>query len=108
MCFGVYQMDLYTLIIDYKGGTFISQCFASCKENALYNGVFNWDISEIEDIISGNARNMLLEDLEDEKLIPVDGATNVWSCGLFSGEELMLLNLITTKKTHIKSLKQDR
>jgi hypothetical protein len=91
-------MDLYTLIIDYKGGTFISQCLAPCKEDAIYNGIFNWDISEIEDVISGNARNMLLEDIENEELISLDGVTNVWSCSLFSGKELMLLNLVATKK----------
>jgi hypothetical protein len=91
-------MDLYTLLIDFKGGTFVSQCFSSCKEDALYRGVFNWDISEIEDVISGNARNVLLENIENEELTQLDGVTNVWSCSLFSGNELMLINLVVTKK----------
>jgi len=91
-------MDLYTLIIDYKGGTFISQCSSSSKDDALYHGVLNWDISEIQDVISGNARNVLLEDIENEDLIPLTGVTNVWSCSLFCCKQLMLINLIATKK----------
>ncbi|WP_085306503.1 hypothetical protein [Colwellia polaris] len=90
-------MDLYTLILDFKGGTFISQCISPCKEDALYQGVLNWDISAIESVITGNSRNILLEDIENEELTQLQGMKNVWSCSVFVGDELMLINLIATK-----------
>jgi hypothetical protein len=90
-------MDLYTLIIDFKGGTFISQCFSSCKESALYQGILDWDISDIESVITGNSRNILLEDIENEELTQLQGIKNVWACSVFVGKELMLINLVATK-----------
>lgn len=90
-------MDLYTLIIDFKGGTFISQCFSSCKVDALYQGILDWDISDIESVITGNTKNILLEDIENEELTKLHGIKNVWACSVFVGEELMLINLVVTK-----------
>ncbi|WP_261841397.1 hypothetical protein [Aliamphritea ceti] len=90
-------MDLYTLILDFKGGTFISQCLSACKEDALYKGILNWDITGLEDVITDNSRNILLEDIENENSIPLKGMKNVWSCSVFVNEELMLINLVATK-----------
>jgi hypothetical protein len=90
-------MDLYTLILDFKGGTFVSQCLSSCKEDALYQGILDWDITGLEDVITGNSRNILLEDIENEDLIPLQGLKNVWSCSVFVGDELMFINLVSTK-----------
>ena len=82
---------LFTFILDYEGGTYISQI----RENQLDKAFEKWlgsiDFSEIDIENSG----LLINDV-DTNLTPLDGITNVWCTNFFVGEEFALVNIVET------------
>jgi hypothetical protein len=86
--------NLYTVVLEYRGGTYISQVLgpslsAALKQwaNALNeNDLANWGLSRPE----------LTEVIEDDPAL-LDGCINAWCLtGLSGSEELILLNVVAT------------
>ena len=85
---------LYTLIIDYKGGTYITQSVANNVTIAPGECIKNWDNAGSE--IKDEDIHEILNQLKDETFMPLKGLKNIW-CGTATiNNDLMLLNLVET------------
>jgi len=87
---------LYTLIIDYKGGTYITQSVSNNRNIAPSECIKIWDTNDIEPIINDEVKNEILLQLKNEELIPLKGLKNVWCGTITINEELMIINLVKT------------
>ena len=87
---------LFTLIIDYKGGTYVTQANASDVAAAPAECIKKWNLEGIEEIIHEKDKTEIVEQLKEEEFVLINGMNNVW-CGtaLLRGE-LMIMNLVET------------
>ncbi len=85
-------MDLFTLIIDFDGGTYIAQATAGSIKEAPNACVENWHTHEI----SEQDKITILELLSSEEFVPVSGVENVW-CGCVQlRQSLLIMHLVLT------------
>lgn len=85
---------LYTMVLDYKGGTYISQVSAESPEAAIAN----WAISANEqDLSSWGLTREELAQLSEDRPIPIENCLNVWCASDSAEGGLMLLNIVATK-----------
>lgn len=90
-------MNLYTLIIDFDGGTYVSQAMASKLIHAPSECIKTWDISDIKNILTEEDRGDILNQLQKEEFISLEGIKNVW-CGTATlNSKLLTLNLVLTE-----------
>ncbi|HEY1939275.1 MAG TPA: hypothetical protein VGJ33_15185 [Candidatus Angelobacter sp.] len=84
----------YTVVLNYKGGTYISQVVAESPKAAIrkwFTGISDPDLAAWE------VTNEKLSELSDDEPLPLDNCLNVW-CASSSGKHgLLLLNIITTQ-----------
>ena len=90
------NMRLFTMIIDYNGGTYITQATSENYKVAPVECIRKWDISGIEEIINENEKINVMEQLKDEKFVPLKGLKNIWCGTAFLRDKLMLINLVET------------
>jgi hypothetical protein len=90
-------MELYTFIMEYKEGTYISQVRASDLNEAREKWAKEINISEIQNF-GVKAKERLIEEMQDSENIPVklNGLTNIWSCGALVNGHVPLINIIRT------------
>lgn len=85
-------MALYTILVEHKGGTYISQCTASRPQDvpekapALIASPLKINPSKIEDAV------------RDEHFLPIDGCLNVWCMSALLDDHLLLINLVQTEE----------
>jgi len=85
---------LYTMVLDYKGGTYISQVTAESPEAALTN----WVTSANErDLSHWSLTHQELAQLSEDRLIPIENCKNVWCASDSTESGLMLLNIVATE-----------
>tara|TARA_R110001592_G_scaffold46416_1_gene147744 strand:- start:3578 stop:3859 length:282 start_codon:yes stop_codon:yes gene_type:complete len=90
-------MGFFTLIIDYDGGTYISQATAENIKTAPIACVQNWQTEDIKHLISDQDRNLILEQLTKEEFVSINGLKNIW-CGCAElNQHLLTMNLVLTK-----------
>ena len=95
--------SLFTIIMEYRGGTYIAQVDAANPETALEQ----WadQIAPIDIAHLGDARKAELVDGIGEWLstrqraVAIAGTRNVWCHSLLVGGSLMLINIVATKKS---------
>ena len=87
---------LYTLIIDFKGGTFITQALADDILSASKKCLANWDITDISALICDSDISKIVSEIDEDYFIEVSNMQNVWCASLNIGRNLMLLNLVET------------
>jgi hypothetical protein len=91
--------SLYTIIMEYSGGTYISQCYSESEVEVLMSWARNFDfklvpgignkcwVGYVEATVSGS-----------NSLVALSGCTNVWcSTGLMRGK-LVLVNIVKTER----------
>ena len=81
---------LYSLIMDFEGGTYVSQGHGNTELEGLTNCVVNLDEIEgldTEDIIS---------EISDDVAIEIDGMESVWCFSALYHEKLVLMHLVAT------------
>ncbi|WP_250253693.1 hypothetical protein [Chryseobacterium sp. Marseille-Q3244] len=91
---------LYTIIVDYKGGTYVSQ-YNSLDILDLKNKWLNIELPKLKDIagFSPNEINLIKEKLMDEKEICFEGLSNVWNNDLgFISEDYFSFIIVATLK----------
>ena len=89
-------MELYTLIIDFDGDTYIAQAYAESMKMAPMEYISNWDLSDITDEITEQDKISILKQLNEEEFVLLNGIKNVW-CGCVAlRESLLILNLVHT------------
>jgi len=91
------ESELYTLIIEFSGGTYLAQALAKNLLSAPIECIKNWDIKGIENEFGENKKQEILLQLKNEKFVPLNGLKNIW-CGCVNlNKETVLMNLIKTK-----------
>ena len=91
---------LYTVILDYRGGTYISQVMAKSAQAAVLAWAQSLDCSQIK-YLGERRKQALIKAIEDDPykanhLVELEGLTNAWCCGVlgFSG----LINVVKTDR----------
>jgi hypothetical protein len=85
---------LYTMVFDYKGGTYISQVAAESPRAA----VIEWATAAKEqDLSTWRLTREELAQLFEDRPIPMENCLNVWCASGTTDGGLMLLNLVATK-----------
>jgi hypothetical protein len=91
-------MELYTFIMEFRGGTYISQV----RAEHLYDSLKLWGKQlKPKDIqhLGEKGKNELLAELNDEELTKVSTMKNVWYFGLSIKKGYIAVNVIKTSKT---------
>lgn len=91
-------MSLYTFIMDYNGGTYISQFENS---GSLSNACLGWAKKlKTSDILGfgEKSRKILLEQLKNEEIIPISDLQNCWCLSSLIRNNLALITIIETVK----------
>jgi hypothetical protein len=92
-----YVMALYTFVLDYDGGTYISQVKADDVQGAVENWVMHGlDLDALE--IENTKREDLLEEVRepDNNAEPITGTKNVWCTSIDIGDDIGLVHFVKT------------
>ena len=91
-------MPFYTFIMDYRGGTYVSQINASSIEAACVSWARNLEVSAIYDFGS-KSREKLIEQMESESPVLLDGLINAWCASALICKGMALINIVQTEKS---------
>lgn len=90
------KSSLYSIIMYYQGGTYISQIKAKEIKKALILWINNLDISIIENF--SNEDKKKLQNLAIEEVpILIDGTENIWYTDFLLGKNYMYAHIIKTE-----------
>ena len=84
---------LYTIIVDYRDGTYISQFEADTPKSAVQH----WSRSkpsDRKDVPSGPRSYIHSELLNGNDLVPLSGLKNVWCLTATYRDQLLLINVV--------------
>lgn len=70
-------MALFTFIMDYRGGTYISQVNANSLNKAKEKWVMQIKVTEVKDLGDKTMKQLVEELLEDDSVL-IDGLKNIW------------------------------
>jgi hypothetical protein len=88
-------MPLYTFIMEYEGGTYISQVMASSPKSACVKWAESLDASGIYRF-SETGKSILVEEMKKEFPVAIKGVLNTWfSSALILGKRANI-NLVQT------------
>ena len=98
--------NLYTIIVDYKGGTYVSQVFSESIEVVLENWFENFDFSCIsEKSNKDKIKKKIKTDIINEQPTPLKGLLNTWFvCLMINRKKYLHLNIILTQTTGLSSI----
>jgi predicted neuraminidase len=86
--------DIYTLICEYLGGTYIVQVHASSPADA----VLSWlNTRSVQKYIPDEARLAVRATLADDSPVALNDCTNVWCFTTSTKAGLILINLALTR-----------
>jgi hypothetical protein len=89
-------MALYTFIMEYAGGTYISQVKAPSPKSACVKWAQKLGDTEVEGL-GPKGRNSLIEQMKEESPVALGGVSNVWCNSALVRGELALINLVRTE-----------
>jgi hypothetical protein len=89
-------MGLFTLVLDYRGGTYVSQATCGTLGELMYvlAQAINWNA--LENHVSEREKSWFLEDLAEIPPSPIDGLKNVWCNSARLGEFMAILHIVET------------
>lgn len=90
-------MSLYTLIIDFNGGTYVIQSEATNILEAPKNCIVNWDISDIPNVLTERDKSTILAQLLETEFVALRGMKNIWCGHLYLHQHFLTLNLVKTE-----------
>ena len=88
------KQKLYTIFLDFKGDTYISQALAENLDNAIVQWFNTFDFECLK--ATKNNVSEIREDLVSEGFTPIANIKNVWCTSALLKNELMLFNIIMT------------
>jgi hypothetical protein len=91
-------MNLYTFIMDYLGGTYISQVKANNERAAMRKWLYNLDVSGIKGFGEKNKERLINEDFYDENPVLILGCVNTWCFNLRTTKGFAFINFIKTER----------
>ncbi|HNU34425.1 MAG TPA: hypothetical protein PKN75_12635 [Bacteroidia bacterium] len=91
-------MQLYTFILELKGGTYIKQ--VSAKNHLFARGKWLQDleVKEIPGITLADKKKLLSYDFRDEDPIEIKGTKNVWHFLINVKSDVGFVNIIKTSE----------
>jgi len=85
---------LYTMIVDYRGGTYVSQV----RSNSPMTAVKKWAKRvSASDLKIWGLNQSDLEPLSNDDPVPLKNCQNVWCSSASARKKLLLLNIIGTE-----------
>jgi hypothetical protein len=87
-------MALFTVILEFDGGTYISQFQAASAHNAAMKHVAH--VIGIKRMSTPVNRRRLADGLSGENPVAIEGVRNVWCCSATVGKKLALVNIVKT------------
>ena len=92
-------MPLYTFIMDYRGGTYISQLRAPTPLSALRAWARRLDESEVWGMGKAGKDKLLEEMLDDINVpVPVSGVKHTWCSSALVRNQHMGINFVQTEE----------
>lgn len=90
-------MQLYTFILDFRGGPYISQFKGETPKAATYKWAKKLKTKGIPHLNKKGMKS-IIEDLDEDELVAIDTVKNVWCHSFLVKNHLALLNIITTSE----------
>lgn len=94
---GLNKESLYTFIMNFKGGTYISQVKGDDEKEACQVWAISLNIDDIEGF-DVNTRLLIFKELENEEATQITGTKNVWIIGLDLSGNFAIVHIIKTVK----------
>jgi hypothetical protein len=92
-------MNLYTFIMDYKGGTYISQAEAANEQEAIIRWIEKLDTTQVKGFSKSDKRKIIeLGFSDDDRATPITGMQNVWYFNVRTKKGFAGINVIKTIK----------
>lgn len=90
-------MELFTFIMEYLGGTYISQVQAIDKEQARDFWIRSLKVEEIEYFTISDKEDIIEENFVDDDIVLIKGMKNVWFFMVETKKGCGHVNVIKTK-----------
>jgi hypothetical protein len=90
-------MPLYTFILEYAGGTYISQIKASSPKSACVKWAQKLDDSQVKSL-GLKGKDSLIEQMKEESPVALDGMSNAWCNSALVRGKLALINIVQTEQ----------
>ncbi len=90
-------MPLYTFIMDYAGGTYVSQVIASSPNSACVKWAQGLDVSQVSGL-GQKSKETLIEEMKTEVPTAIDGLFGSWCATARIRGELALINIVQTER----------
>jgi hypothetical protein len=87
-------MALFTVLLEFDGGTYISQFHATSPHNAALKHAAH--VIANKEMSSLVTRRRLADRLSLERPVAIEGVRNVWCCSASIGRKFALVNIIAT------------
>ncbi len=92
-------MPFYTFIMEYDGGTYVSQLKAQSKQRACIKWAQQLNISEIHNF-GQSSKEKLIEEMKTEEPILLNSLKNVWCQMTWIGGKSALINFVQTDENN--------
>lgn len=97
-------MALFTLVLDYRGGTYISQVRSANLETLLTNidSAVDWEGLQSLGVVSASrkVRARFAEEVAAHGAVPLEGLLNAWCVSARLGRFMAIVNVIKISKLH--------
>jgi len=90
-------MPFYTFIMEYAGGTYISQVSALSEKSACVKWAERLNVSEVQGL-GLRGKESLIQQMKDESPVPLTGTVNAWCTGALIRGKSALINLVQTDR----------
>lgn len=87
-------MALFTFILEFDGGTYISQVHAASVRGAVTQHASH--VVSNKAVAAASVRRRIADGLSAQKPVALDGMRNVWCCSTSVGKKFALLNIVAT------------
>lgn len=87
---------LYTFVLDWGGGTFLSQCESGCINEAVKSWLNKFDVTLLGDGVE--ATDKFLMSFDGECPTPVNGLASVWCISSIFKDSLAVIHIIETSR----------
>jgi len=91
-------MNLYTLVLDFHGGTYISQFDADSPIDAVSAWCRELQDEQLLGEVSADIAEGILVDAIENTLVEVEGLHGAWCAAATVDDNLALLNVIITQR----------
>jgi hypothetical protein len=91
------SMPFYTFIMEYAGGTHVSQVTASSPKSACVKWAQELDVSQVSGL-GQKSKETLIEKMKAEAPTALSGLANSWCATALIRGELALINIVQTER----------